>query len=852
MKQRSALSSWPFFFAYALLGIILAVHFSPVLIGQQRLAFRDTSHFYTPLYQYIAARETQQWLPLWNPLDLNGLPLTGETTTAVYYPIRFVVYRFVSSAESAVAWYVVLHLVIAAIAIHVAAKTVGAGSLGIALAVLMYPLSGPIFFLIYNPPFLVGAAWMPISLAGGLRILKAPTPFWIGATAFSLAMPILGGDPQSAVHVIMIGAAIAVARFIGTPKRRTAGYREGSNIQGSYWRTRVGALLAVLLLTACIAAPQLAATLDWSLQSGRVVGAGFADQLEFSVSPVHWVEFLIPDASGRLFPVFTRISSLWDGSARTWVTTLAAGILPFIFVVNRISKCTYKRFDAWDSLIPTGLMLSMSGPYWLLLWLIPGYDAFRYPAKWLPVAMIGFAIATARQANRVRSQSGRRSLTNVSLLIATVALTIGALAFLSDLAAMPSMVSAQKTYDRSWGPLQLPLAIRTAAISAIVSVLCAGAAWWLFRRIRFGDGRMPAQLHVGFIVLLAVELFIISRPQMAVVNRKVEQERLSEKVEIRGQRGLRTQSQEWHRSFALQSDAPGRILDVEVSQRLSQFGRWHLADGNAIFNSVTSIRSQRMDAFWFAIAEHRFSSDLAKRSSEWERIMQWLGIDYQIACGDGSVAPIPNGLETTMLKWHPQWRSIVPAREITSADISLRLSQILDVDQESLPILETVAIQSDHRKTVKNPSARVELIDRSPESWTVEVNAEAAGVLEFKQFQDGNWHATLWAANSKGSLITSAGVAPSAPCRAAPCEVCQLDYMMTGIMVPEGRWTLRLNYRPWWLTISLVNGWLGVLMGGVLMLNRPLLFVLRGMKILPSGLGGLLSNEARGREQDDH
>ena len=34
---------------------LLLLLFAPALIGEERLAFRDVSHFYTPLYDYVAA-----------------------------------------------------------------------------------------------------------------------------------------------------------------------------------------------------------------------------------------------------------------------------------------------------------------------------------------------------------------------------------------------------------------------------------------------------------------------------------------------------------------------------------------------------------------------------------------------------------------------------------------------------------------------------------------------------------------------------------------------------------------------------------------------------------------------------
>ncbi|MEM9586618.1 MAG: hypothetical protein AAGA03_05005, partial [Planctomycetota bacterium] len=51
--------------------------FRGVILGNDRLAFRDVSHFYHPLYDYLRQRTASEWLPAWNSLDQTGIPLWG-------------------------------------------------------------------------------------------------------------------------------------------------------------------------------------------------------------------------------------------------------------------------------------------------------------------------------------------------------------------------------------------------------------------------------------------------------------------------------------------------------------------------------------------------------------------------------------------------------------------------------------------------------------------------------------------------------------------------------------------------------------------------------------------------------
>lgn len=141
--------------------VLILLLFAPALAGIDRLAFRDVSHFYTPLYDYVASRNSEQWLPLWNPLDQTGIPLAGETTTAVFYPLRYVLFMLPIPSEVAISWYIVLHLILASLTARLAARWAGLGQPAATIAGLLYPLSGSILFLYTNPPYLVSAAGCP-------------------------------------------------------------------------------------------------------------------------------------------------------------------------------------------------------------------------------------------------------------------------------------------------------------------------------------------------------------------------------------------------------------------------------------------------------------------------------------------------------------------------------------------------------------------------------------------------------------------------------------------------------------------------------------------------------------------
>ena len=109
---------------------ILSSRFGGCLIGNERLGFRDVGFFFTPLYGYLAKRESDQALPLHNPLDELGVAIAGETTTALFYPPRRLIFGLIASPETAMGWYVVLHLVLAGVTAAYAARRAGGADWG--------------------------------------------------------------------------------------------------------------------------------------------------------------------------------------------------------------------------------------------------------------------------------------------------------------------------------------------------------------------------------------------------------------------------------------------------------------------------------------------------------------------------------------------------------------------------------------------------------------------------------------------------------------------------------------------------------------------------------------------------
>jgi hypothetical protein len=836
----------PTLLAYLLLLIIIGTLFGSSMLGIDRLAFRDGSHFYTPLYRYVAARERMQWLPLYNPLDVAGMSLSGETTTAVFYPLRRVVYWLVPSAESAMAWYVAVHLVLAAATIHFAALTAGARRRGRAVAILAYPLSGPVLFLYCNPVFLVGAAWAPLALAGGTRLLKRFSGRDLAITATGLAMPILGGDPQIAIHIMLVGLAALVWACVMRP----------AAAPWSLMRLSSAAILACLL-----ASPQIAASADWARQSDRYAAATGAQREEtyhFSVAPWHWLELAAPSISGRIFPAYTRVSHLVPADGRTWAITLYSGLLPLCLAAVRYGS-RRRKLDLWDALAPVGLLLALGGfgfgyllknvlpfvtwqledaaggPYWWLVNFMPGYAGFRYPAKWLVFVPLGIAIAAARQGSL---WSPRRSCTlaQASVAVAATGLTLAALVVIALRVTASRSPAALAISDTLWGPLQWQLAADTIATSALV-VTSIAAAVFVICRAHVSSAAKARWL----LVLLAFDLAIVAWPTVATVNRAAEVRLMAiaqgsvgglttgDGDAIDGRRGLRfTSNSLWPRRWRqMPSAGKERMLAVEASMRNTRYGRWHLMDDRPVFNPMTSLPPHRGQSFWSAA--NTLARQQKTREAQvqyWNRVISslavgqtWSAVPYRPDSGAVhastnphsdllalQVQPTPHAAEHIL--WFGSYRAIAAQRTITADAFAARLSEIAAGDAAP-PLIEMPhadlnsselsrdAVASEHAPSVVAKQL-------SPEHWTITVDSPASGIVCIKQFQDGNWRAEVSRINSDHPAAVDSGTKPAtSDTLAEPATVYRCDYLFSAVMAPAGTIQIVLKYQPPWLGLSL-------------------------------------------------
>lgn len=783
--------------------VVILLLFASTLIGIDRLAFRDVSHFYLPLYDYVADRTGEQWLPLWNPLDQTGVPLLGETTTAVLYPVRRLVFALPLPSDLALSWYVVLHLLLASLTTRWAALRAGASLLAATLAGVIYPLSGGVFFLYTNPPYLVGAAWLPLVLGALLSRERLSLRDRCLIAGPSMAMMILGGDPQTALHAMLVAAAVSMVR----------GFRSASK---EHRKTDFVCLAVVPLLAACLAAPQLAASVSWSSQSDRVHSQDTqpwwrAPQLQshrnnayqFSLPPWHAASLLTPNALGRLFPVYQRISAMIPGNGRMWTPTLYLGMLAALAIMTRLAR---REWDVWICVALGAFLLCMGhfgavwllqqvpgllpnadsaigGPYWILYQFLPGYDSFRYPVKWLPVFSLAVAISTALWVDTSSWQAIKQPILIAACFITV--LWLGAELLLRT-------VDAGTYADAYWGPLDViggRAQLRWSLFHSVLMLLALAICY------RFLMHRSRSFLLAVVMVLVAIELGYSNHVWVARVSRHDEQELLDIATPPipESSRWIRTRSGHgWPQSWR-QNSHPDRLLEVAASERLAWFGRWHLKNRQAVINNMASIRSYPLALFWQASNQARQELEQNQQNQFWPLIQDWLGIDGVITVADTARPVLAAELADVRFRatkrrqfdFDTEW-TVQPEQHVDS------FTQFLVgiAKRSAIPIVHTPSEANAERS---QHALKLSMQVTGPGS--VQITTNSNGLLSRPVFQDGHWTAEIKSAES----------GPSTPLR-----VHRVSFLKQGVVIGPGSWQVRFQYRPFWLPWTLaicLSGW---------------------------------------------
>jgi hypothetical protein len=506
----------------------------PTLVRGEVFVFRDAGLYYYPLYEWIGSQWREHGsVPLWNPFENGGLPLLCDPTAALWYPGKWI---FAAPLPYSTCFQLFLcgHLMVGWWGVFYTCRTWNRSRLAATIAATSYAYGGYVLFQVSNPPYLIGAAWLPWAIGLGECALRSarlrgsggfrralPSPSSI-ATSGCLSLMMLGGDPQTAYHCFVIFGLYVIGRMRWASFVRIA------------WIASVTIVLSAIVILPSTSwvdstdrVPQSPRSV-WQLKNSVDVPGQWRRLFErpvegkheeriyrYSYPPSRWSEFVWPNVSGDLFPANRRWIKRWPEHRRTWVPSLYLGLGALIMAASVARFRNADRRIVWLSRTlllsllaacgrfglvavverfagESGLHGAVGGIYHTMVVVLPGYDFFRYPAKWLLFSSLATCFLSSWGIDSLLASRAnpRRTLAKNSALRCSAILTLLTAAALSMhlLGYSNSWFDAKDVVtDQLFGPLDAEGA-RAGVTQALLHALIVLGIWLTIQRA-FGLGK---------------------------------------------------------------------------------------------------------------------------------------------------------------------------------------------------------------------------------------------------------------------------------------------------------------------------------------------------------------------------
>jgi hypothetical protein len=434
------------------LALFFAALFSPALLGGRVLAPPgDGVLYYYPMRAHVAEVLRRGDLPLWNPDIFSGFPLLADIEAGAFYPPNALF--LVLPAPVAMNLVALSSYVLAALFAFLYARAIGAGVWGGLLSGLAFGASGFMLSHLGHASIVNAAAWFPLLMVFAERLrVRASGPAAAGAAA-TLAVQVFAGHPQVAAYSLLT-AGLYVLFFAA------CGVVPAGRVR--YVAVSAGALAGGLAL----AAAQIVPTAELTAESNRawISYEAFSEPL---LPLSHLLLFLFPYAfgGGSAGPYALAPAGLSVAEATGYVGLVTLVLALAAVPLARTSP--HARF--WLGLLALSLVMALGPqtPLHRLLFLLPGYNWFRAPARNLMQADLALAVLAGLAASHLPGVA--RALRRSAALVALAVAALGALILATDARSI-GLVDAQAPLPAA------PGALRPAPAMVWMAIVAAGAA----------------------------------------------------------------------------------------------------------------------------------------------------------------------------------------------------------------------------------------------------------------------------------------------------------------------------------------------------------------------------------------
>jgi hypothetical protein len=804
----------------------------------------DVTQFFLGLMDFYGESLKQGRLPVWNDLWGFGFPGLAESQMGVFYPVHLILYRWLNT-ETAYVVSLVVHTLWGGLGAYWAARRVGTSRMGSTLAAFCWTTSG--FFVVHlaHPWGYTTGCWMPWAWGLGYRLLAAGVnakPAYPCLLALVLALQLLPGHFQLAFLtqcglVLMVVWAL-VERWVGRgrPEREA----EASGI----WLSLRAAMVVLLVLAWAfpLAAVQLVPTAR--LAELAASNGEFGYLSDFASPPFHLVNYVAPG----LFHRSTLWRPLiWDPfHAMPEEHLTYVGLVPFFLacmtVVREWRRDASVRLLA--ALAVATLLLSL-GPYvpgFRYLIMVPGFSFFRAPSRWSVATGLALALLAGKGLDRWPAwvRPGRSLKRLAVLSICWVGVTLGmielalfcsggrrwpdlALGFDRAFAALPwkgepsftkvveqarrpladariasglsqTILTRKSTDDRVFAEQRPGIYIRELGEAAALVLLV------LLTAVLSDNGWLalgPARR--ALLLLTFLDLWILGRHRLidvAPCTPLTQQSPVLARL-VREPRGTRIADRRLRNGPMTAGLAPisaYRTLDLPVVGSLTALALGSLRDPRIRAEVRAALRATGTGVRLIDPVENREDELLLRRTEVFEPIDDpalaiWLFDSAWVA---------QQGRWTRRFSI---WRSETPAP---------RAWFVPDADANEALLLDDWSGDPRHILSVIRNATSLSTESRTPEDWTIPIEATESGWLIVSQLADPQWKAR-WV-NLEHPRMTQPDILPAFR-RGAHSAGWQC------VRIPgAGRWTLGLQYEANDVALGLIisfiawAGWLLVML----------------------------------------
>ena len=364
--------------AAALLTAGLLLTYSRLIFEGLVVAGYDTQTYFYPYWAVAFDALRGGRIPLWNPDLFMGAPLLANPQAAVFYLPNWLLLGL--SPERAISVALVLHVAWAATGtVALARRALRLGWPAAATGGAVFAFGG--YFLAQSGHVnqVSATAWLPWLLLALDRGVAGDRRAWLALPPVT-ALMLLAGHPQVAYMSLLFGLVYAVTA--------------GGAAAGTRWRRRaIGAGCGIVAWSVAagggvlLAAVQLLPTMELSHHGIRSGGLPLHEAASFSLPGEEFLRAVLP--------TFTALPSSTEFVAHVGLS----GII--LAVLGAVTKPRGARTILLLATLAATLLLAV-GPATPLFAaahrLIPGFDLFRVPPRWLLLGILAAALLAAQGA----------------------------------------------------------------------------------------------------------------------------------------------------------------------------------------------------------------------------------------------------------------------------------------------------------------------------------------------------------------------------------------------------------------------------------------------------------------------